>query len=149
MNRVVAILTLFALLPAIAFAEPATQPLKLLDPKPLVPGAMVVKLWPEGSPRLRAAPGYDQPEAFKGSGAHVSSITNIASSTWSMNSSKGPEVAITDCDVSSPSTVALMMMSAMIMRSVFGFSTMVRSQAITVFPCVWWRSSDEDARAGF
>jgi hypothetical protein len=28
------------------------------------------------------------------------------------------------------------MMSAMIVRSVFGFSTMVRSQAITVFPFV-------------
>jgi hypothetical protein len=34
-----------------------------------------------------------------------------------------------------------MMMSAMITRSVCGFSTMVRSQAITVFPFVLQRSS--------
>ena len=79
----------------------------------------------------------------------ANSATKIVSSTWSMTSSSGPEVAITSCEVSSPSTVALMMMSAMTMRSVFGFSTMVRSQAITVFPYVWLRSSDEDTRGGF
>jgi endo-1,4-beta-xylanase len=35
------------------------------DPKPLVPGAKVVTLWPKGSPALRALEGADKPEEFK------------------------------------------------------------------------------------
>ena len=59
---------------------PAGAPLQLLEPKPIVPGARVVTLWPSGSPMLKALKGYDQPEVFKtskGQPARVQSIVNI------------------------------------------------------------------------
>ena len=40
------------------------EPLKLLPPQPLVPGAKVVTLWPAGSPMLKALDGWDKPEVF-------------------------------------------------------------------------------------
>jgi acetyl esterase/lipase len=55
-------------------------PLALPEPKPLVPGAKVVTLWPKGSPALRALPGSDQPEKFntpKDRPERVQSVTNI------------------------------------------------------------------------
>lgn len=54
--------------------------LVLPDPKPLVPGAKVVTLWPKGSPALRALPGSDKPEQFntaKGRPDRVNSVENI------------------------------------------------------------------------
>jgi len=66
--------------PATTPATPPGQTLKLLTPRPMVPGATVVTLWPEGSPKLRAAPGYDQPEVFstpRNQPDHANSITNI------------------------------------------------------------------------
>src|ERR1700733_6784941 len=54
--------------------------LSLPEPKPLVPGAKVVTLWPKGSPKLRALPGYDKPEQFnmaKGRSERVQSVENI------------------------------------------------------------------------
>ena len=54
--------------------------LTLAEPKPLVPGATVVTLWPKGSPALRAMPGYDKPEQFnmsKGRPDRVQSVANI------------------------------------------------------------------------
>jgi acetyl esterase/lipase len=56
------------------------KPLVLAEPKPLVPGAKVVTLWPSGSPKLRALPGYDKPEKFnmsKGGAERVQSVENI------------------------------------------------------------------------
>jgi endo-1,4-beta-xylanase len=44
--------------------SPTTQPVKLFTPEPLIPGATVITLWPEGSPKLRAARGSDAPEQF-------------------------------------------------------------------------------------
>ena len=55
-------------------------PLEIPEPKPLVPGAQVITLWPKGSPALRALPGYDQPERFnlaKGNPGRVQSVVNI------------------------------------------------------------------------
>lgn len=63
----------------IAAAAPA-EPLKLLEPKPLVPGAKVVTLWPAGSPMLKALAGWDQPEGFnmtRGNPNRVESVVNI------------------------------------------------------------------------
>jgi len=54
--------------------------LTLAEPRPLVPGAKVVTLWPKGSPALRALPGYDKPEQFnmsKGKPDRVQSVVNI------------------------------------------------------------------------
>jgi endo-1,4-beta-xylanase len=67
---------------AAAIATPAqpAQPLKLLEPKPLVPGAKVVTLWPVGSPMLRAEKGWDQPEVFnmtRNIPDRVESVVNI------------------------------------------------------------------------
>jgi acetyl esterase/lipase len=56
------------------------EPLKLLEPKPLIPGAKVVTLWPAGSPMLKALPGWDKPEVFnlaKGRTDRVESVVNI------------------------------------------------------------------------
>jgi hypothetical protein len=56
------------------------EPLKLLEPKPLVPGAKVVTLWPEGSPMLKALAGWDKPEVFnmtRGRYDRVESVVNI------------------------------------------------------------------------
>jgi acetyl esterase/lipase len=63
----------------------ATKPetgetLAIPEPKPLVPGAQVVVLWPKGSPALKALPGYDKPEQFnmsKGKPDVVQSVVNI------------------------------------------------------------------------
>ena len=62
-------------------ADPApTEPLKLLEPQPLVPGAKVVTLWPAGSPMLRPLAGWDKPEVFnrsRGRPDRVESVVNI------------------------------------------------------------------------
>lgn len=58
----------------------STQPLKLLAPQPIVPGASVVTLWPEGSPSLKPLTDYDKPEKFnmsRGQSPRVQSIVNI------------------------------------------------------------------------
>jgi acetyl esterase/lipase len=50
------------------------------EPKPIVPGAKVVTLWPQGSPMLKEMTGSDQPEAvhfYKGSETRVLHIDNI------------------------------------------------------------------------
>jgi hypothetical protein len=63
----------------VAATAPA-EPLKLLEPKPLVPGAKVVTLWPAGSPMLKALAGWDQPEGFnmtRGNPSRVESVVNI------------------------------------------------------------------------
>ncbi len=61
--------------------SPAPQgPLKLVEPKPLVPGAKVVTLWPPGSPMLKALAGWDKPEVFnmsRGRSERVESVVNI------------------------------------------------------------------------
>src|SRR5439155_26117859 len=65
---------------AVLNVSAAEEPVKLAEPKPLVAGAVVVKLWPEGSARLRAMAGSDQPEVWATSPSrpeHVNSITNI------------------------------------------------------------------------
>jgi endo-1,4-beta-xylanase len=66
---------------AVAFAAAdASGPLDIPEPKPLVPGAQVVTLWPKGSPMLRAMPGSDKPEQFnmsKGKTGRVQSVVNI------------------------------------------------------------------------
>lgn len=54
--------------------------LALPEPRPLVPGAKVVTLWPKGSAALRAMPGYDKPEQFnmaRGRPDRVQSVVNI------------------------------------------------------------------------
>jgi endo-1,4-beta-xylanase len=54
--------------------------LSLPEPKPLVAGAKVVTLWPQGSQALRALPGYDKPEQFnvaRGRPERVQSVENI------------------------------------------------------------------------
>ena len=49
-----------------------------LEPKPLVPGAKVVTLWPAGSPMLKTLKGYDEPEKFNLSrNGNVQSVVNI------------------------------------------------------------------------
>ncbi len=56
------------------------DPVEFLEPKPLVPGAKVVTLWPKGSPALRPLAGYDKPEVFnmtKGKPDRVQSVVNI------------------------------------------------------------------------
>jgi endo-1,4-beta-xylanase len=56
------------------------EPLKLLSPQPLVPGAKVVTLWPAESPMLKTLDGWDKPEVFnrsKGKSDRVDSVTNI------------------------------------------------------------------------
>ena len=58
----------------------AGDTLAIPEPKPLVPGAQVVVLWPKGSPALRALPGYDKPEQFnlsKSKPDFVQSVVNI------------------------------------------------------------------------
>jgi len=68
------------LLPSTARAANEAKELSLPEPKPLVPGAKVLTLWPKGSPRLRALPGYDKPEQFnltKGRPERVQSVDNI------------------------------------------------------------------------
>ncbi len=62
-------------------ADPApAEPLKLLEPQPLVPSAKVITLWPAGSPMLRPLAGWDKPEVFnrsKGPSGRVESVVNI------------------------------------------------------------------------
>jgi acetyl esterase/lipase len=61
-------------------AAPAAASIKRLEPASLVPGAQVVTLWPEGSPVLRAEPGYDRPEERHMSGGQhprVEWVVNI------------------------------------------------------------------------
>ncbi len=61
-------------------ASRADGPVSLPEPKPLVPGAKVVTLWPPGSPALRALPGSDRPEEFataKNRPERVRAVTNI------------------------------------------------------------------------
>ena len=56
------------------------EPLKLVEPKPLVPGVKVVTLWPAGSPMLKALAGWDKPEVFnmsRGRPERVESVVNI------------------------------------------------------------------------
>lgn len=56
------------------------EPLKLLEPQPLVAGAKVVTLWPAGSPMLKALAGWDKPEGFnmsRGNPGRVESVVNI------------------------------------------------------------------------
>ncbi len=56
------------------------EPPKLLEPRPLVPGAKVVTLWPAGSPMLKALEGWDKPEVFnmsRGRSDRVESVVNI------------------------------------------------------------------------
>ena len=77
------------LLGALATGQPSQPPastqagqpeLVLPEPKPLVPGATVVTLWPKGSPALRAMPGSDKPEQFnisRGRPDRVQSVVNI------------------------------------------------------------------------
>jgi acetyl esterase/lipase len=58
----------------------ATGPLDIPEPKPLVPGATVVTLWPKGSSMLKAMPGHEKPEQFnlsKGEPGRVQSVVNI------------------------------------------------------------------------
>lgn len=56
----------------------AEDPVVLLEPKPLVPGAKVVTLWPKGSPALRAMPGSDQPEQFNTPKDHPERVQSVA-----------------------------------------------------------------------
>jgi endo-1,4-beta-xylanase len=52
----------------------------LPEPPPLVPGAKVVTLWPQGSPMLKEMPGSDKPEVlhlYKGSESRILNIDNI------------------------------------------------------------------------
>ena len=82
-SLLLAVVTLAAPVPPAPEATstpPTSQPIKLVDPRPLVAGATVVKLWPENSPRLRKLAGCDQPEQFsmsRNATDHVNSITNI------------------------------------------------------------------------
>ena len=58
----------------------STSEVKLLEPKPILPGDKVVTLFPPGHPALKNLSGYDQPEKFnwsKGNNPHVQNITNI------------------------------------------------------------------------
>jgi hypothetical protein len=61
-------------------ASAVAAPVTLLEPKPLVPGAKVITLWPPGSPALKALKGFDQPEKFnmtRGKPDRVQSVENI------------------------------------------------------------------------
>ncbi len=58
-------------------AVAAADSVKLLDPKPLTPGHLVVTLFPPGHPALKAGPGSDQEETWKLGGGRVSAVTNI------------------------------------------------------------------------
>ena len=58
----------------------SSSEVKLLEPKPILPGDKVVTLFPPGHPALKNLSGYDQPEKFnwsKGNNPHVQNITNI------------------------------------------------------------------------
>src|SRR5271165_5722716 len=85
-KTVIAALVVGILMSAMVMADPPSSPgsdasgLSLPEPQPLVPGARVVTLWPKGSPRLRALPGYDRPEVFnmsKGNSPRLISVVNI------------------------------------------------------------------------
>jgi acetyl esterase/lipase len=68
------------LFPGTLSAQEAKTKPTLPEPRPLVPGAKVVTLWPKGSPALRALPGHDKPEKFnlaKGRPERVQSVENI------------------------------------------------------------------------
>jgi acetyl esterase/lipase len=77
------VVVLGAMLTLIAFSTPhalSEDARPLLAPKPLVPGARVVTLWPPGSPALRALEGSEKPEEFriaKDRPGRVQSVTNI------------------------------------------------------------------------
>jgi endo-1,4-beta-xylanase len=71
---------LISLLQVTIHAADEGKELSLPEPKPLVSGAKVMTLWPKGSPKLRALPGYDKPEQFnlsKGRPERVQSVENI------------------------------------------------------------------------
>src|SRR5690242_19440652 len=56
------------------------EPAAFAEPKPLVPGAKVVTLWPAGSPALKTLAGYDKPENFnmtRSQPQRVQAVTNI------------------------------------------------------------------------
>ena len=74
------ILALLALIATGAAGQAPDRPLKLVEPRPLVPDAKVITLWPEGSPMLKALAGWDQPEKFtmsRGKPERVESVVNI------------------------------------------------------------------------
>jgi pimeloyl-ACP methyl ester carboxylesterase len=53
------------------------EDVKLLDPKPLTAGHVVVTLFPPGHPALKALTGFDQEEKFTKWGAGVGKVENI------------------------------------------------------------------------
>ena len=58
----------------------ADEPQKFPEPRPLVPGAKVVTLWPAGSPMLKTLEGWDRPEVLRmsrGQSDRVESVVNI------------------------------------------------------------------------
>lgn len=59
----IGVLVVSSRLTSMAAADQGVR-LSMPAPKPLVSGAKVVTLWPEGSPALRALLGYDKPEKF-------------------------------------------------------------------------------------
>jgi endo-1,4-beta-xylanase len=63
--------------PALSPAADQAARLSLPEPKPLVSGAKVVTLWPEGSPALRAMPGYDKPEKFNMASGRPGRVQNV------------------------------------------------------------------------
>ena len=69
-----------ALLMAISLLSSATlladEPVKLLEPQPLIKDHQVVTLFPPGHPALKSLAGFDQAEKFNGNG-RVNSVTNI------------------------------------------------------------------------
>jgi endo-1,4-beta-xylanase len=72
----VALLTLACGLSAARIAA-ADDPVKLLEPKPLIEGHQVVTLFPPGHPALKAMEGSDKEEKFNSSNGRVNSVTNI------------------------------------------------------------------------
>lgn len=61
-------------------SAPAAAALALPAPGPITPGAKVVPLWPQGSPKLRAEEGANKPETlhmYKGSDARILHLENI------------------------------------------------------------------------
>ncbi|HEX5243148.1 MAG TPA: alpha/beta hydrolase [Tepidisphaeraceae bacterium] len=55
----------------------ASGALKLLEPKPITPGHVVVTLFPPGHPALRAGKNFDKEEVMTGRNGRVSNVTNI------------------------------------------------------------------------
>src|SRR6185437_13503011 len=55
----------------------ASAPVKLLEPKPITPGHIVVTLFPPGHPALRAGKNFDKEEVMTGRNGRISNVTNI------------------------------------------------------------------------